>query len=69
MGSLTLTTTLVPRGPAAAIVLDDEQVAIVGEGATHSKEFRRAPQLTQTGLASSWPRQPRSSKRPSRANP
>jgi hypothetical protein len=33
MGSLTFSTTLVPRGPAAAIVLDDEQVAIVGEGA------------------------------------
>ncbi len=28
-----MTTTLVPRGPAAAIVLDDEQVAAVGEGA------------------------------------
>jgi hypothetical protein len=33
VGSLTLTTTLEPRGPAAAIVLDDEQVAVVGEGA------------------------------------
>jgi hypothetical protein len=33
MGSLRLTTTLVPRGPAAAVVLDDEQVAAVGEGA------------------------------------
>jgi Bacteriocin-protection, YdeI or OmpD-Associated/Domain of unknown function (DUF1905) len=33
MGSLTLSATLMPRGPAAAIVLDDEQVAIVGEGA------------------------------------
>jgi hypothetical protein len=28
-----LTTTLVSRGPAAAIVLDDEHVAVVGEGA------------------------------------
>jgi hypothetical protein len=28
-----LTTTLVPRGPAAAVVLDDEHVAVVGEGA------------------------------------
>jgi hypothetical protein len=28
-----LTTTLVSRGPAAAVVLDDEQVAVVGEGA------------------------------------
>lgn len=33
MGSLQLTTTLVARGPAAAVVLDDEQVAAVGEGA------------------------------------
>ncbi len=33
MGSLRLTTTLESRGPAAAIVLDDEQVANVGEGA------------------------------------
>lgn len=33
MGSVKLTTTLVPRGPAAAIVLDDDQVAAVGEGA------------------------------------
>ncbi len=33
MGSLTFTTTLEPRGPAAAIVLDDDEVAAVGEGA------------------------------------
>lgn len=33
MGSLRLTTTLAPRGPAAAVVLDDEQVATLGEGA------------------------------------
>ena len=33
MGSITLTAELVARGPAAAFVLDDEQVAIVGEGA------------------------------------
>jgi hypothetical protein len=33
MGSLRLKATLVPRGPAAAVVLDDEQVAAVGEGA------------------------------------
>ena len=33
MGSLRLSTTLVPRGPAAAVVLSDEQVAVVGEGA------------------------------------
>ena len=33
MGSLRFTATLVPRGPAAAIVLDDQQVATVGEGA------------------------------------
>jgi Domain of unknown function (DUF1905) len=33
VGSITLTAELVARGPAAAFVLDDEQVAIVGEGA------------------------------------
>jgi hypothetical protein len=33
VGSIRITATLVPRGPAAAIVLDDEQVAAVGEGA------------------------------------
>jgi hypothetical protein len=33
MGSLTLTAELVARGPAAAFVLDDEQVAQVGDGA------------------------------------
>jgi hypothetical protein len=33
MGSVGLTATLVPRGQAAAVVLDDEQVAVVGEGA------------------------------------
>ena len=33
MGRLRLTTTLQPRGPAAAVVLDDEQVATIGEGA------------------------------------
>ena len=33
MGSVQLTTTLLARGPAAAIVLDDEQVAAIGEGA------------------------------------
>jgi hypothetical protein len=33
IGSLTFKTTLVPRGPAAAVVLDDEQVAAIGEGA------------------------------------
>jgi hypothetical protein len=33
VGSLTLTTTLEPRGPAAAIILDDRQVATIGEGA------------------------------------
>jgi hypothetical protein len=33
MGSIRLTATLVPRGPAAAVVLDDEHVAVVGEGA------------------------------------
>jgi Bacteriocin-protection, YdeI or OmpD-Associated/Domain of unknown function (DUF1905) len=33
VGSVQLTTTLAARGPAAAVVLDDEQVAIIGEGA------------------------------------
>jgi hypothetical protein len=33
MGRLELTTTLQARGPAAAVVLDDEQVAAIGEGA------------------------------------
>src|SRR4051794_30687071 len=33
VGSASFTATLQPRGPAAAVVLDDEQVAAVGEGA------------------------------------
>src|SRR3954451_8242899 len=33
MGSARFTATLAARGPAAAVVLDDEQVAAVGEGA------------------------------------
>jgi bacteriocin resistance YdeI/OmpD-like protein/uncharacterized protein DUF1905 len=33
MGSVTITGELVPRGPAAAFVLTDEQVQAVGEGA------------------------------------
>ena len=33
MGAIRLTATLASRGPAAAVVLDDEQVAAVGEGA------------------------------------
>lgn len=33
IGSLTITAALQARGPAAAFVLDDEQVAVVGEGA------------------------------------
>jgi hypothetical protein len=32
VGSLQLTTTLEPRGPAAAVVLDDRQVAAIGDG-------------------------------------
>jgi hypothetical protein len=32
MGSLRLTTTLQARGPAAAVILDDEQVEAIGEG-------------------------------------
>jgi hypothetical protein len=33
VGSIRFDTTLVPRGPAAAIVLDEQQAAAVGEGA------------------------------------
>ena len=33
MGEARFTATLLPRGPAAAVVLDDDQVAAVGEGA------------------------------------
>lgn len=33
MGRLQITAELVPKGPAAAVILDDEQVATVGEGA------------------------------------
>ena len=33
MGALTFTATLQSRGPAAAVVLDDDQVRAVGEGA------------------------------------
>jgi hypothetical protein len=33
MGSIRFVTTLVARGPAAAVVLDEDQVAAVGEGA------------------------------------
>jgi hypothetical protein len=33
MGEMTATGQLVARGPAAAFVLDDDQVAVVGEGA------------------------------------
>ena len=33
MGGMRLTTTLQKRGPAAAVVLDDEQVEQIGEGA------------------------------------
>ncbi|MBS1880887.1 MAG: DUF1905 domain-containing protein [Actinobacteria bacterium] len=33
MGRIAFETTLEPRGPAAAVVLDEEQVAAVGEGA------------------------------------
>jgi hypothetical protein len=33
VGALTFSTTLEPRGPAAAVILDDDQVAAVGEGA------------------------------------
>jgi len=33
VGRLTLIAPLVPRGPAAAVILDDDQVAVIGEGA------------------------------------
>lgn len=33
MGSITFTTALVKRGPGVAVLLDDDQVALVGEGA------------------------------------
>lgn len=33
MGQLAFTATLQPHGPAAAVVLDDAQVSVVGEGA------------------------------------
>src|SRR5205807_7664956 len=33
VGTITFTTTLHKRGPAAAVVLDDEQVATLGDGA------------------------------------
>ncbi len=33
MGRLSFTAELLRRGPAAAVVLDDEQVAVIGEGA------------------------------------
>lgn len=33
MGSIAITAELVARGPAAAFMLDDEQVATLGEGA------------------------------------
>jgi hypothetical protein len=47
LGSIQFTTTLVKRGPAAAVVLDDEQVATVGEGA------KRFP-VTATVNGYSW---------------
>jgi hypothetical protein len=33
VGALDLTATLVPRGPAAAVVLDEQQVLAIGDGA------------------------------------
>jgi Bacteriocin-protection, YdeI or OmpD-Associated/Domain of unknown function (DUF1905) len=48
MGSLRFTATLAARGPAAAVVLDDDQVAAVGDGA---KRF--AVQATVNGYT--WP--------------
>jgi hypothetical protein len=47
MGTVTFTTRLEPRGPAAAVVLDQQQVDVVGEGA------RRFP-VTATVNGYSW---------------
>jgi hypothetical protein len=47
MGAIAFTTVLEARGPAAAVVLDDDQVAAVGEGA------KRFPVLA-TVNAHSW---------------
>jgi hypothetical protein len=41
MAHIQLTATLVSRGPAVAVVLDDEQVAAVGEGAKREDTRRR----------------------------
>jgi 8-oxo-dGTP pyrophosphatase MutT (NUDIX family) len=48
MGELTWRTTLEPRGPAAAVILDDDQVAEVGEG-------RRAFPVQATINGYTWP--------------
>lgn len=48
MGSIRFTATLLGRGPAAAVILDDEQVAAVGEGA------KRFPVMA-TVNGYSWP--------------
>jgi hypothetical protein len=56
MGAITFTTTLVSRGPGVAVLLDEAQVAAVGEG--------RLLIAAQRGLPRIWPRQPRRSKKP-----
>jgi hypothetical protein len=48
MGELSFSTTLQPRGPAAAVVLTDEQVATLGEG-------RKAFPVTATVNGHTWP--------------
>jgi uncharacterized protein YdeI (YjbR/CyaY-like superfamily) len=44
VGQIHFTSSLVPRGPAAAIVLDEEQVATVGEGAKLTNALAADPQ-------------------------
>ena len=53
MGSLRLTTTLQARGPAAAVVLDDEQVAAIGEGAKRFPVAATIGDYTELALSQS----------------
>ncbi len=46
-GSLVVHTTLEPRGPAAAVILSDEQVASLGGGRTPAVRFTVGGQTTQ----------------------
>ncbi|MDQ6817269.1 MAG: hypothetical protein M3018_07670 [Actinomycetota bacterium] len=45
MGAIEITTTLAERGPAAAVVLDDQQVSEVGEGAKRFPVLRHSQRL------------------------